>query len=75
MQDILKRTKPTSIEDLTALNAMYRPGPMQFINQFVESKIKTTQKQITTGEIGHFICNFLLNTKPIHFNKCNKFES
>jgi len=38
MQDILRQTKPTSIEDLTALNAMYRPGPMQFIPRFVEAK-------------------------------------
>jgi len=38
MQDILKQTKPASIEDLTALNAMYRPGPMQNIPRFVESK-------------------------------------
>jgi len=38
MQDILKQTKPDSIDDLTALNAMYRPGPMQNIPRFVESK-------------------------------------
>jgi len=38
MQNILRQTKPGSIEDLTALNAMYRPGPMQFIQQFVDSK-------------------------------------
>ncbi|MDR2951976.1 MAG: DNA polymerase III subunit alpha [Treponema sp.] len=38
MQNILKQTKPNSIEDLSALNAMYRPGPMQNIPQFVESK-------------------------------------
>ncbi|MCL1959589.1 MAG: DNA polymerase III subunit alpha [Spirochaetes bacterium] len=38
MQNILKQTKPASIEDLTALNAMYRPGPMQFIQRFVEAK-------------------------------------
>jgi len=38
MQDILRQTKPTSIEDLTALNAMYRPGPMQFIPRFVDAK-------------------------------------
>jgi DNA polymerase-3 subunit alpha len=38
MQDILRQTKPASIEDLTALNAMYRPGPMQFIPRFVEAK-------------------------------------
>jgi len=38
MQDILKQTKPNSIADLTALNAMYRPGPMQNIQRFVDSK-------------------------------------
>jgi DNA polymerase-3 subunit alpha len=38
MQNILKQTKPASIEDLIALNAMYRPGPMQNIPRFVDSK-------------------------------------
>ncbi|MCG8480904.1 MAG: DNA polymerase III subunit alpha [Spirochaetales bacterium] len=38
MQDILKRAKPNRMEDLIALNALYRPGPMQFIDQFVDSK-------------------------------------
>jgi len=38
MQGILKRTKPNSIADLSALNAMYRPGPMENIDRFVESK-------------------------------------
>ncbi|MEM5948588.1 DNA polymerase III subunit alpha [Spirochaetia bacterium 38H-sp] len=39
MQNILKRAKPNSIEDLIALNALYRPGPMAFIDQFIESKL------------------------------------
>lgn len=38
MKDILKRTRPTSIEELAALNALYRPGPMQFIDQYIDSK-------------------------------------
>ena len=38
MQNILKQTKPTSIDDLIALNAMYRPGPMDNIPRFVECK-------------------------------------
>jgi len=38
MQGILKQTKPGSIADLSALNAMYRPGPMENIPRFVESK-------------------------------------
>ena len=29
MRDVLRRYKPNSIEDLTALNALYRPGPIQ----------------------------------------------
>ncbi|ACH93519.1 DNA polymerase III subunit alpha [Borrelia duttonii] len=38
MQQILKDSKPDNIEDLIALNALYRPGPMQFIPQFVAAK-------------------------------------
>lgn len=38
MAAILKRAKPTRIEDLIALNALYRPGPMENIDQFVDSK-------------------------------------
>lgn len=39
MQGILKQAKPNSIEDLIALNALYRPGPMQYIPQFIDSKM------------------------------------
>jgi DNA polymerase-3 subunit alpha len=38
MQNILKRAKPDKMEDLIALNALYRPGPMDYIDQFIESK-------------------------------------
>jgi DNA polymerase-3 subunit alpha len=38
MQDVLKQAKPSSIEELTALNALYRPGPMDNIGQFIDSK-------------------------------------
>ncbi|MBF9015715.1 MULTISPECIES: DNA polymerase III subunit alpha [unclassified Oceanispirochaeta] len=38
MQKILKDAKPNNIEDLIALNALYRPGPLQFIPQFIEGK-------------------------------------
>ncbi len=38
MQDVLRRARPDKIEDLIALNALYRPGPMQFIDKFVDSK-------------------------------------
>lgn len=40
MRDVLRRYKPDTIEDLTALNALYRPGPIQggMIDDFVERK-------------------------------------
>ncbi|GMO32293.1 MAG: DNA polymerase III subunit alpha [Termitinemataceae bacterium] len=38
MQNVLKQAKPNSIADLSALNALYRPGPMDNIRQFVKSK-------------------------------------
>jgi DNA polymerase III subunit alpha len=40
MKDILRRYKPTRLEDLCALNALYRPGPIQggMIDDFIERK-------------------------------------
>ena len=38
MQKVLKQAKPTSIEDLIALNALYRPGPMEQIPNFIQGK-------------------------------------
>ncbi|MDR0568982.1 MAG: DNA polymerase III subunit alpha [Spirochaetaceae bacterium] len=38
MQKILKQAQPSKIEDLIALNALYRPGPMDYIPQFIDSK-------------------------------------
>ena len=40
MRDVLRRYRPNSIEDLTALNALYRPGPIQggMIDDFVDRK-------------------------------------
>ncbi len=40
MRDVLRRYRPTSVEDLTALNALYRPGPIQggMIDDFIERK-------------------------------------
>src|ERR1700675_1275867 len=38
MRDVLRRYQPNSIEDLTALNALYRPGPMAMIDDFIERK-------------------------------------
>ena len=38
MQKHLINLQPTQFEDLIAMNALYRPGPMQYIPQFVNRK-------------------------------------
>src|SRR6202158_4305531 len=40
MRDILRRYQPTRLEDLTALNALYRPGPLQggMVDDFINRK-------------------------------------
>ncbi len=38
MRKYLQVLKPTDIEDLIAMNALYRPGPMEFIPNFIDRK-------------------------------------
>ncbi len=38
MQEYLKQLKPANLEELTAMNALYRPGPMENIPEFIERK-------------------------------------
>ena len=38
MQKYLRELKPTVFEDLIAMNALYRPGPMGYIPQFIRRK-------------------------------------
>ncbi len=38
MQDYLRKLKPTCVEDLIAMTALYRPGPMNNIDSFVHRK-------------------------------------
>ncbi|OGJ51770.1 DNA polymerase III subunit alpha [Candidatus Peregrinibacteria bacterium RIFOXYB2_FULL_32_7] len=38
MKRYLKDLKPTEIEDLIAMNSLYRPGPMQFIPDYIKGK-------------------------------------
>ena len=38
MKDMLVQAKPDRLEDLIALNALYRPGPMDFIPSFINRK-------------------------------------
>ena len=38
MQKYLKELQPTKFEDLIAMNALYRPGPMDYIPSFISRK-------------------------------------
>ena len=47
MRDTLRKAKPQVLEDLIALNALYRPGPLQggMIDDFIARK--TGRKKVT----------------------------
>ena len=38
MQDWLRKLKPSIFSDLVAMNALYRPGPMEMIGDFIRCK-------------------------------------
>lgn len=38
MQKYLRELKPSAFEDLIAMNALYRPGPMDYIPDFIDRK-------------------------------------
>jgi DNA polymerase-3 subunit alpha len=51
MRDVLRRYKPNSVEHLTALNALYRPGPMSMIDDFIERKWGRSEVAYTLPEL------------------------
>lgn len=54
MKDVLKRFKPDKFEDIVLINALFRPGPLQFIDSIIQVKEGKTKP--------HYITN---NIKPI----------
>ncbi|WP_079479433.1 DNA polymerase III subunit alpha [Halobacillus salinus] len=38
MKHVLRRLKPSHFEDIVAVNALYRPGPMEYIQTYVNRK-------------------------------------
>ena len=61
MKRYLRELKPTAFEDIIAMVALYRPGPMQFIDSFI--KRKHGQEEITYLDKG--MENSLKNTYGI----------
>ncbi len=53
MKDILRRFKPSSIEHLTALNALYRPGPIGggMIDDFIKRKHNSKKVEYELPEL------------------------
>lgn len=40
MQEYLRQLRPHNLEELTAMNALYRPGPMENIPEFIDRKFE-----------------------------------
>jgi DNA polymerase-3 subunit alpha len=57
MRDVLRRYQPNTIEDLTALNALYRPGPIQggMIDDFIERKHGRRKIEYELPELGEIL--------------------
>ncbi|MCX7300255.1 MAG: DNA polymerase III subunit alpha [Rhodobacterales bacterium] len=55
MMDALKRMKPTCIEDIVALVALYRPGPMENIPTYCEVKNGLKPRESIHPSIDHIL--------------------
>ena len=55
MMDALKRMKPTCIEDIVALVALYRPGPMENIPTYCEVKNGQRERENLHPTIDHIL--------------------
>ncbi|MDJ0627791.1 MAG: DNA polymerase III subunit alpha [Rhodobacter sp.] len=55
MMDALRRMKPTCIEDIIALVALYRPGPMENIPKYCEVKNGLSEREHLHPSIDHIL--------------------
>ncbi|MFT5869876.1 MAG: DNA polymerase-3 subunit alpha [Paracoccaceae bacterium] len=55
MMDALRRMKPTAIEDIIALVALYRPGPMENIPKYCEVKNGISARDTLHPSIDHIL--------------------
>ena len=55
MQKYLKELKPTVFADLIAMNALYRPGPLEYIPSFVARKNKNEEISYDLPEMQEFL--------------------
>ena len=52
MQKYLRELHPSTFEDLIAMNALYRPGPMDYIPDFIKRKKSVDAKRLELQEAG-----------------------
>ena len=55
MKEWLQKLQPTRFEDLIAMNALYRPGPMDYIPSFVARKQGTEPIEYDLPEMAEFL--------------------
>ena len=55
MMDALRRMKPTCIEDIVALVALYRPGPMENIPKYCEVKNGLSARDYLHPSVDHIL--------------------
>lgn len=55
MMDALKRMKPNCIEDIVALVALYRPGPMENIPKYCEVKNGLSERDLLHPSVDHIL--------------------
>ena len=55
MTRYIKELKPTSIDDIAAMIALYRPGPMQHIDQMIECKHGRREIEYPHPAIAHLL--------------------
>jgi DNA polymerase-3 subunit alpha len=51
MRSFLVKLKADRIDDLVAMNALYRPGPMEFIPNYINRKNGTEEISYMSGEL------------------------
>lgn len=49
--EVIKRVKPTCFEDIVAVNALFRPGPMQMIDEFIARKHGLSEVKYNFSEL------------------------
>lgn len=55
MQKYLRELKPDKFDDLIAMNALYRPGPMSYIPQYIDRKHGKKQVEYDLPEMEEFL--------------------